>query len=195
LSNPKKKQDNRLKINEGIRASELRVLIDGSESQIMKKEDALNLAMEMGLDLIEISANAKPPVAKITDYGKFVYDQKKKQKEIKAKQHQVEVKSIQIRVGTGEADLLMKAKRASEWLKEGHRVKAELYLRGRTKYMDKKFLHDRLGKVLSLITESYKVVEDYKKNPKGIVNLIEPDKKGKKQKEKLNENPEEKGNS
>jgi translation initiation factor IF-3 len=197
LSNSKRKQDNRLKINDGIRASELRVLIDGSESKIMKKEDALSLAVEMGLDLIEISANAKPPVAKITDYGRYVYDQKKKQKEIKAKQHNVEVKSIQIRVGTGDADLEMKAKRASEWLKEGHRVKAELYLRGRTKYMDKNFLHDRLGKVLSLITESYKVVEDYKKSPKGIVILIEPDKKGKKQKEKekQDENQTEKNNS
>ncbi len=184
MSNPKRKQDNRLKINSGIRAPELRVLIDGEESRVMKKNEALKLAEEMGLDLIEISANAKPPVAKITDYGKFMYDQKKKQKEIKAKQHSVEVKSIQIRVGTGDADLEMKANRATEWLKEGHRVKAELYLRGRAKYMDKKFLHDRLGKVLSLITESYKVVEDYKKSPKGIVILIEPDKKNKKSKEK-----------
>lgn len=179
MSKPNKK-NNQLRINDGIRASELRVLIDGGESKVMQKDAALKMAQEMGLDLIEISANAKPPVAKITDYGKFVYDQKKKLKEIKAKQHIVEVKNIQIRVGTGDADLEMKANRASEWLADGQRVKAELYLRGRTKYMDKKFLHDRLGKVLSLITEDYKVVEDYRKSPKGIAILIEPDKNKKK---------------
>ncbi len=175
-----KKQDDRLRINEGIRAAELRVLIDGGESKVMKRDDAVKLANELGLDLIEISANAKPPVAKITDYGKFVYNQKKKLKEIKAKQHIVEVKNIQIRVGTGDADLELKAKKASEWIKDGQRVKAELYLRGRAKYMDKKFLHDRLGKVLSLITEDFKVVDDYKKSPKGIAILIEPDKNKKK---------------
>lgn len=181
-----KKKNDRLRINEGIRAPELRVLLDGQDSQVMKRNDALALAQDMGLDLIEISSNAKPPVAKITDYGKYVYDQKKKQKEIKAKQHSVEVKNIQIRVGTGEADLALKSKKASEWLADGQRVKAELYLRGRAKYMDKKFLHDRLSKVLSLITEDYKVVEDYKKSPKGIAILIEPDKK-KKSKEKATE--------
>lgn len=183
MNKRRKKQNDRLRINEGIRASELRVLLDDDESKVMKRDEALSLARETGLDLIEISANAKPPVAKITDYGKFVYDQKKKQKEIKAKQNTVEVKNIQIRVGTGDADLEMKANRASEWLAEGQRVKAELYLRGRAKYMDKKFLHDRLGKVLSLITEDYKVVDDYKKSPKGIAILIEPIKKKKKAKD------------
>ena len=184
-----KKQNDRLRINDGIRSPELRVLIDGGESKVMKRDEALRLATKMGLDLIEISANAKPPVAKITDYGKFVYDQKKKQKEIKAKQHTVEVKNIQIRVGTGDADLEMKANRASEWLADGQRVKAELYLRGRAKYMDKKFLHDRLGKVLSLITEDYKVVDDFKQSPKGIAILIEPEKKKNKAKDDTPKEP------
>ncbi len=187
MSKQKKKQNENLRINEGIRARELRVLIEGEDSKVMQRDEALALAQEMGLDLIEISANANPPVAKITDYGKFMYDQKKKQKEIKAKQHQVEVKSIQIRLGTGEDALKMKAKMASDWLKQGHRVKAEIYLRGRAKYMDKNFLHDRLGKVLALIAEPYRVVEDYKKSPKGIAILIEPDKKRAQKKEKQNE--------
>lgn len=177
----------RLRINEGIRASELRVLQDGQESTVMTRDEALALAQEQGLDLIEISANATPPVARITDYGKFVYDQKKKQKEIKSKQHIVEVKSIQVKVGTGDGDLALKASRASEWLGEGHRVKIELYLRGRAKYMDKEFLHDRLSKVLSLITHEYKIVDDFKKSPKGIALLIEPDKNASKKKEKESE--------
>ena len=143
----------------------------------MKREAALKLATNQGLDLIEITAKANPPVAKITDYGKYVYDQKKKQKEIKAKQNTVEVKSLQIRVGTGDADLKMKADRASEWLADGDRVKAELYLRGRSKYLDKAFLETRLKKVLEFITEEYKVVEDIKESPKGIAILIEPVKK------------------
>lgn len=172
-----KRQDDRLKINEGIRAPELRVLTEDGKSEVMSRQDALNLASEQGLDLIEVTAKAKPPVARITDYGKYAYDQKKKQKEIKAKQHMVEVKNIQIRVATGEADLKMKADRATEWLKEGHRVKAELYLRGRAKYMDKSFLNNRLKNVLDLITEEYKVVDDYKSSPKGIAILIEPIKK------------------
>ncbi len=170
-------QNDRLKINEGIRAPELRVLLDDGSSEVMSREDALELAYKQGLDLIEITAKANPPVAKITDYGKYVYDQKKKQKEIKAKQHTVEVKNIQIRVGTGEGDLKIKAERADEWLADGQRVKFELYLKGRTKHMDKKFLHDRLGKALAAITEEYKVVEDYKDTPKGIGILIEPVKK------------------
>ena len=149
----------------------------------MSRDKALKLAQDQGLDLIEISANANPPVAQITDYGKYVYDQKKKQKEIKAKQHQVEVKNIQVKLGTGDADLQQKANRASEWLKEGHRVKAELYLRGRAKYMDKEFLHDRLNKVLSLVSEEFKVVEDFKSSPKGIAILVEPDKQAAKKKE------------
>ncbi|MFT7328099.1 MAG: translation initiation factor IF-3 [Crocinitomicaceae bacterium] len=174
-----KRKDDRLKINEGIRASELRVLTDDGESTVMSRDAALKLATDQGLDLIEVTAKANPPVARITDYGKYAYDQKKKQKEIKAKAHTVEVKNIQIRVATGEADLKMKAGRADKWLNEGHRVKAELYLRGRAKYMDKKFLNGRLGNVLEMITVEYKIVDNYKPSPKGIAILIEPLKKKK----------------
>ena len=184
LAKGKKKKNDRLLINEGITAPELRVLIDGEEgSFVMKREEALEKAREMGLDLIEISANANPPVAKITDYGKYMYAQKKKQKEIKARQKTVEVKNIQIKIGTGEADLKLKAQRASKWLEEGDRVKVELYLRGRAKYMDKNFLRDRLTNVLSLISSPYKIVEDFKQSPKGFVILIEPDKKAKTKKD------------
>jgi len=184
LAKPKKKNNSFLPINEGIRAPELRVLIDGEESQVMTREEALSKAEELGLDLIEISANANPPVAKITDYGKYMYEQKKKQKEIKARQKTVEVKNVQIKIGTGEADLKLKAQRASKWLEDGDRVKLELYLRGRAKYMDKNFLRDRLANVLSLISFPHKIVEDFKQSPKGFVILIEPDKKAKKEDKK-----------
>ena len=84
-----------------------------------------------------------------------------------------ETKSIQVKVGTGDADLALKAKQASLWLKEGHRIKVELFLKGRTKYMDENFLKERLDRVLHLITEQYKIAEALKKVPKGLMLTIE----------------------
>lgn len=165
-------------MNEGIRARELRV-IDPEQGNlgVIERNKAIDMAREQGLDLIEISSDSKPPIAKIMDYGKYQYEQKKKQKEIKARAREkgsgTEVKNVQVKVGTSENDIAMKAKKASEWLEEGHRVKAELYLRGRSKYMDKTFLHDRLKRLLDLISVEYSVVEDFKKSPKGIITTIE----------------------
>lgn len=139
----------------------------------MPIKDALLKAQEMGLDLIEISPNANPPVAKIMDYGKFQYDEKKKQRAAKAKSHVVEVKNIQVKIGTGEHDLELKAKKASEWLAEGHRVKIDLFLTGRSKFMDFKFLRERLDRIFKLITTEYKIAEEPKKGPKGLTSIIE----------------------
>lgn len=142
---------------------------------VLSVREAIAKAREHGLDLIEISPDANPPVAKIMDYGKYQYSQKKKQKEIKAKTNTAssEVKSIQVKVGTGDNDLMLKAKKASEWLSEGHRVKVELFLRGRTKFMDKKFLEERLNRVLQMVETPYKVVDPLKESPKGIMVTIE----------------------
>jgi translation initiation factor IF-3 len=144
---------------------------------VMDTRDALAKAYELGLDLIEISPEGVPPVAKIMDYGKFTYSQSKKAKEIKIKtkgsQAASEVKSIQIKVGTGENDLAMKGRRASEWLSDGHRVKVELFLRGRTKFMDKAFLKERLERILAEIATPHKIVDGFKDSPKGIVVTLE----------------------
>ena len=107
------------------------------------------------------------------DYGKFQYAEKKRMKAAKAKSHSVETKTIQVKIGTGEHDLELKAKKASEWLKEGHRIKIELFLIGRTKYMDFQFLKQRLERILKLITEEYKIADSPKKSPKGITTIIE----------------------
>lgn len=178
----KKEQIN---INEGIRARELRVISDEEGNLgVMSTRDALKKAQEMGLDLIEISPDANPPVAKITDYGRYQYDLKKKQKETKANTSTGgEVKSIQIKIGTSDNDVSMKAKRASGWLKEGNRVKIELFLRGRSKYTEKEFQKDRLQRILDFISEPYKIVDDLKQSPKGIYILIEKDKAVKKKDE------------
>jgi len=162
------------KINNQIRVKEVRVISDDGENfGVLDTQKAIKLAEERGLDLIEISPNANPPVAKITDYGRFQYEKNKKQKKAKENAHLTETKSIQIKIGTGKNDLNLKAKRASEWLREGHRIKVELFLPGRTKYMDKKFLEERLNRILNLITEEYKIAEEFKKVPKGVMITLE----------------------
>ncbi len=172
---------------------ELRVIgAEGENIGVMKASEAIKYAQDRGLDLIEISPKAKPPIAKIMDYGKFQYDQKKKQSLQKAKTHNVEVKSVQIKVATGEHDLNLKANKASGWLKEGHRVKVELYLRGRVKYMEKSFLEERLQRILKLLTEDFTIAEGPKKSPKGIYMIIEKAKGTKKKQEDKPEIKEEK---
>src|ERR1035437_2737969 len=143
----------------------------------MSASDALKKAGEMGLDLIEISPNAAPPIAKIMDYGKFQYTEKKKQKDSKSKIQNIEIKSLQVKIATDEHDLIMKAEKASEWLKEGHRVKILLFLSGRAKYLDKDFLNERLDRILKLVTEEYKIAEAPQRGPKGITVTIERAKK------------------
>lgn len=165
------------RINNQIRAKEVRVISnDGENLGILPLKEALEKANSLGLDLIEISPNTNPPIAKIADYGKYKYEQNKKQKKAKAGAKATETKSIQIKIGTGDNDLALKAKKASEWLKEGHRIKVELFLSGRSKYMNESFLKERLDRVLHLITENFKISEDYKKGPKGPTITIEKDK-------------------
>lgn len=167
----------RERINNQIRASEVRVISnEGVNLGVLSIKEALSQAESLGLDLIEISPNTNPPIVKIAEYGKYKYEQNKKQKKAKAGSKTTETKSVQIKIGTGEGDLALKARKASEWLKEGHRIKIELFLSGRSKYMPDQFLKERLDRVLHLITENYKVAEDYKKGPKGPTITIEKDK-------------------
>lgn len=177
MSSKYKKYEPSVRFNEYIKAPELRVIgPEGENFDVMSRKDALEKAIELGFDLIEISPNAKPPIAKIMDHGKYLYDQKKKLKAQKAKSSTVEVKTIQVKIGTDENDLMIKAKRASEWLNEGHRIKLDLFLPGRTKYMEKEFLTERLNRILRLITVSYKVADEAKKSPKGMTTILERDK-------------------
>ncbi|HYF10551.1 MAG TPA: translation initiation factor IF-3 [Candidatus Paceibacterota bacterium] len=139
----------RTRINHQIRVPEVRLIgAEGENRGVVPLSQALREAEAVGLDLIEISPFAVPPVAKIADYGKFQYEQNKKERTGKAKAHEVEVKQIQVKIGTGEHDLELKAKKASEWLAEGHRVKVDLFLPGRSKYLDPKFLRERIDRVL-----------------------------------------------
>ena len=163
-----------IKINHHIRAKELRVITETGENLgVLQLSEALAKAQAVGLDLIEVSPAAVPPIAKIMDYGKFQYQQNKKQKEAKARTHTTETKSLQVKIGTSEHDLELKAKNASKWLKEGHRVKVDLFLTGRSKYTNIDFQKERLERILNLISEEYRVSGDPVKSPKGLTVILE----------------------
>ncbi len=162
------------RINNQIRAFEVRVLDStGKNLGVMATRDAIKQAEEAGLDLIEVSATSRPPIAKIMDYGKFQYDEKKKANAIKLKTVKTETKVVQVKIGTGEHDLNLKASKMSKWLDEGNRVKLDLFLIGRTKYMKFDFLKERLERVLRLVSVSYKIADGPKKSPKGLTVILE----------------------
>ncbi len=164
----------KVRINHQIKAQELRIITDTGENLgVMTLEKALAESHGRSLDLIEISPTAVPPVAKIMDYGKYQYDENKKLKVAKSKTKTTELKSIQVKIGTGDHDLELKAKKASEWLAEGNRVKIELYLIGRSKYMEFNFLKERLERILKLVTVEYKIAQAPIKGPKGVTIIIE----------------------
>lgn len=163
-----------IRINNDIRARELRVIsADGTNLGIMSRDEALQRAREAELDLLEISAEANPPIAKIANYGKYLYELNKKAKEVKTRSHTTETKGIQIKVTTGKGDLAIKAKRVAEWLNEKHRVKIDLFLSGRYKYMDQTFLTERLERFLKLIPCEHRTAEPIKKSPKGFSTIVE----------------------
>jgi translation initiation factor IF-3 len=162
-----------IRINQGIRARELRVIDDAEGNLgVMSREEALAKAEERGLDLIEISPTAQPPVAKIMDFGKYQYLENKKNKDTK-KAKGGETKSLQVKIGTGTHDLELKAKQASKFLAEGNRVKINLFLPGRAKYLDQNFLKERLERLLQLLTEEYKIADPARRGPKGLAVIIE----------------------
>jgi translation initiation factor IF-3 len=164
----------RIRINHQIQSPEVRVITDdGQNLGVLPLREALAKAEEFGLDLIEISPNAQPPITKIMDFGKFQYIESKKQKASRAKSKTTETKTIQIKMGTSEHDLDMKAKKTSEWLKEGHRIKIDLFLTGRSKFMEFNFLKERMERILHLLTEEYKIADSAKKSPKGLTIVIE----------------------
>ncbi|MBM3420798.1 MAG: translation initiation factor IF-3 [Bacteroidetes bacterium] len=120
------------RINNRITARVVRVVGEGIEQQVMSIQDALKLADEMELDLVEISPTADPPVCKITDYQKFLYQLKKKQKEMKAKAAKIVVKEIRFGPNTDEHDYNFKLKHAIKFLEEGAKVRAYVFFKGRS---------------------------------------------------------------
>lgn len=125
------KMKNQYRVNEQIRVREVRVVSEGG-STVMATRSALEMAREQGVDLVEISPNAQPPVCRLIDYSKFLYQQKKYAKEMKAKQAKVEIKEIRFGPQTDEHDYNFKLKHAQEFLSEGNKVRAYVFFRGRS---------------------------------------------------------------
>ena len=122
---------NQYRVNEQIRAKEVRIVNEGG-STVVPTRQALDMARSQGVDLVEISPNAQPPVCRIIDYSKFLYQQKKHAKEMKAKQAKVEVKEIRFGPQTDEHDYNFKLKHAKEFLDAGNKVRAYVFFRGRS---------------------------------------------------------------
>ena len=125
------KMKNQYRVNEQIRVREVRVVSEGG-AEVMPTRKALDLARQQELDLVEISPNAQPPVCRIVDYSKFLYQQKKHAKEMKQKQVKVETKEIRFGPQTDEHDYQFKLKHAKEFLEEGNKVRAYVFFRGRS---------------------------------------------------------------
>jgi len=121
----------RIRVNDRIRADQVRVVDPKGNHGIYPIEEALRMADDQDLDLVEISPHAEPPVVKIMDYGKFKYEQQKKEKEARKKQHTVELKEIRFRPHTDTHDFNFKTKHAKGFLEAGHKVKAYVQFRGR----------------------------------------------------------------
>ena len=129
------KKDNakqQYRVNEQIRVREVRIVGDGIESTVMPTRNALHLAEQKGVDLVEISPNAQPPVCRLIGYSKFLYQQKKHQKEMKAKQVKVDVKEIRFGPQTDDHDYEFKLKHAKGFLTDGDKVKAFVFFKGRS---------------------------------------------------------------
>lgn len=162
-----------IKINNQIRSPQVRVIDEkGINIGILPIAEALRMAQEKETDLIEISPTTNPPVCKIMDYGKFLYLENKKTKKEKPV-HQAAVREIRISLGISRHDLEVKAKKALAFLDEGDKVKIEMFLKGREKYLDKNFLEERLKRIFEFMAIGYKITEGPKRGPRGLMIMIE----------------------
>lgn len=165
-----------LAINEEINVKEVRVLSEtGEQLGIMPSKEALSLANSKNLDLAMISPNAEPPVCKLMDYGKYKYEQARKEKEAKKKQKTINIKEVRLRPGIGDNDLKTKANQATKFLQKGDKVKVELRFRGR------ELGHKDIGKeVILKFIEMLKEFGEPAKPPKfegnNMVAIIDPKK-------------------
>jgi translation initiation factor IF-3 len=152
-----------LRINGGIRADTLRLIDEGNnQAGIVSKEDALSRAREAGLDLVEVAPTSEPPVCRIMDYGKWLYQQKRRVRESHKKTHHVAtLKEIRLRPETDKHDLEIKTSHARDFLEKGHKVQFTLLFRGR------QMLHKELGSdVLNQITQSLEAISKVEQSPR-----------------------------
>jgi len=150
------------RINERIRVPEVRLIDEkGAQVGVVPTREALNMARERGLDLMEVAPQARPPVCKITDYGKFKYEKKKKDQHAKKKQSVIKIKEIQLRPGTEKHDLEYKFKNVKGFLGDGDKVKITMFFRGR------EVMHPDIGKkIMQQLIEETKEMALIEQDPK-----------------------------
>lgn len=139
-----------MRVNRQIRISPVRVISpEGNQLGIMPIEEAMTLAEEEGLDLVEVAPNARPPVCRIMDYGKYKYEEARRQRQARKRQHQILVKEVKFRPGIEDHDFDFKVRHARRFLEEGNKVKATMMFRGR------QMAHPELGRdVLARVAEA-----------------------------------------
>jgi translation initiation factor IF-3 len=142
-----------IRINDAIRARELRVIgADGEQLGIMSRADALKAAEEAGVDLVEISPNADPPVAKIVDWGKFQYQKMKEQQKNRKNNKQGELKQMRFGLKIGSGDLDIKLRKIRGFLSEGHKVRIQIFYRGR-EMAHKELGYEMIDKIIALLED------------------------------------------
>lgn len=169
------RKEPKTRINELIQAREARVIDDaGNQLGIMQVPEALSLAKEKMLDLVEISPKAIPPVCKIMDFGKFQYQKSKEDRQHKAKQKKFETKGIRLSVRTDEHDLSFKKNQAEKFLAKGNKVKIEITMRGREKAHEH-IARQNLFDFIKSISVPNKIEQEVKRYPGGFNAVISPE--------------------
>ncbi|CAA6821748.1 MAG: Translation initiation factor 3 [uncultured Sulfurovum sp.] len=164
-------------MNDKIRAYELRVLGDEGEAMgILSRDEALQIADDKGLDLVLVSPEAKPPVAKIMDYGKFKYEQEKKKKEARKNQKIIDVKEVKFSCKIADGDIAYKVKHAIEFLEAGKHVKLRVFLRGR-EMANPEWGVDVLNRVWPMLEEVGILEQDAKRDGRYVNMYVTPQKK------------------
>ncbi|MFA6047234.1 MAG: translation initiation factor IF-3 [Parcubacteria group bacterium] len=161
-------------MNERIWAREVRVIgAEGEQLGVMPPQQAILIAKENGLDLVEVSPKAVPPVCRIMDFGKFQYQKSRQERQNKSKQKKFEIKGIRLGVRTDDHDLNFKKDQADKFLKKGNKVKIEIILRGREKAHQDLARTNLINFLKSIVTD-YKVEQDIKRFPGGFNVIITP---------------------
>ncbi len=164
------------KTNERIRFPEIRVIdSEGEQLGIMTPRDALAKAEEQDLDLVLVSESAKPPVCKIMDYGKYKYEQDKKQKEAKKKQHNADVKEVKMRYKIEEHDYNVRVRNAERFLKSGDKVKATISFRGR-EIQHSRLAEDLLRRMAADLEEVAEIQQSPKREGRNMMMMLSPKK-------------------
>ncbi len=175
---PPPEHANRARANDKIRSPQVRLIDDkGEQLGVVTVDDARARATAAGFDLVEVAPEAKPPVCRIMDFSKYVFELQKKERQAKAKAHKSETKEVRLRPGTGDGDLDIKAKHAREFLEEGHKVGIQLQFRGR------EMSHRELGiemirKFTAMLDDCAKMEQEPRMEGRRMNALLAPTKKG-----------------